>query len=256
MALESPSQLFAQLQTKEDSPPQLTQTANGQRLLMLRDVGTASSNPDRIKCIISCSSCKNTSEEAKSSTTRRVDYIKQTLRNHSVSEKQYSAHSLLSTTSSDSNENKFVMSAEVCVVFHDTDTYEKAVSFLVEKLETSIRVSEAVFYVSPEKISDLRRQACLNAVRNCRTKALSIAQYLNQTLGSAVTVREEDTSEIVGNSTSHEPNAHQLTSDKHAFDHVISSIQRKIADGTVNVSVNVYMEFECKERTRKSNQTK
>ena len=58
MAFDSPSQLFAQLQTKEDTPPQLTQTINGQRLLMLRDVGMASSTPDRIKCLISCSSTK------------------------------------------------------------------------------------------------------------------------------------------------------------------------------------------------------
>ena len=101
----------------------------------------------------------------------------------------------------------------------------------------------------------------MNAVRNCRTKALSIAQYLNQTLGSALTIREEKTIEFVGNSPAQEPNMHNNleldipTSDNKRVNTCKSartSVQQRIADGTVTVHVQIYAEFECKERTRKS----
>jgi len=114
-------------------------------------------------------------------------------------------------------------------------------------------------------LSISRRQACLNAVRNCRTKALSIAQYLNQTLGPALTVREEKTLEYTGNSPSQEPNAHHDVGNSRTTSvlnggHTSNictatrtSIQQRIADGTVTIHVQIYAEFECKERTRKSN---
>ena len=87
------------------------------------------------------------------STDRRLDYIKQTLRNNSLKEGQhYHVHSLLSTV----EDNQFRMMSEVSVTFFKIDVYERVVSLLVEKLAANIQVSEAVFYVSPEKRSDLR----------------------------------------------------------------------------------------------------
>lgn len=61
-------------------------------------------------------------------------------------------HSLLSHA----DDGQYVMSGEVSVTFHDVTTYERTVNLLVEKLEGSVRVSDAVFFVSPEKVSDLR----------------------------------------------------------------------------------------------------
>ena len=113
-----------------------------------------------------------------------------------------------------------------------------------------------------------RRQACLDAVRNCRTKALSVAQYMNQTLGSALTVREENTTEMVGNSPTQEPNAAQSkliyqqshhSNDGAGMDTTKTNmvpIHQRIADATVSVYANVYVEFEVKERTRKVASTK
>ena len=136
-----------------------------------------------------------------------------------------------------------------CWIYSTTDTLKVNIIFLLYIF---------LFYIN-------RRQACLNAVRNCRTKALSIAQYLNQTLGPALTVREEKTLEFTGNSPSQEPNTHHdvgntrrtsVLNSGHATNvcnAVRTSIQQRIADGTVTVHVQIYAEFECKERTRKSN---
>jgi len=274
-AYHSPAQLFAQVQQQNTSPSQTSDVQNRssgnqhqQRLLVFRETGYAFSTPDRIKCVLLCSSTKKKAEEAKLSTDRRLDYIKQTLRNNSLKEGQhYHVHSLLSTV----EDNQYRMMSEVSVTFFKTDVYERVVSLLVEKLAANIQVSEAVFYVSPEKRSDLRRQACLDAVRNCRTKALSVAQYMNQTLGSALTVREENTTEMVGNSPTQEPNAAQskliyqqshhnhLSNDGVGMDTTKTNmvpIHQRIADATVSVYVNVYVEFEVTERTRKVTSTK
>lgn len=95
---------------------------------------------------------------------------------------------------------------------------------------------------------------------------------MNKTLGSALTVREENTTEMVGNSPTQEPNATQskLTYQQHvhsngngdvgvAMDTTKTNmvpIHQRIADATVSVYVNVYVEFEVKERTRKITSTK
>ena len=95
---------------------------------------------------------QKTAQEAKASASRRIDYILQTLRNNSVKESQYDVHNLLSHA----GDEMYTLSAEVCITFHDALTYEKTVNLLVEKLESSIHVSDAVFFVSAEKVSDLR----------------------------------------------------------------------------------------------------
>lgn len=96
---------------------------------------------------------------------------------------------------------------------------------------------------------------------------------MNQTLGSALTVREENTTEMVGNSPTQEPNAAQSKLIyQHNHHHSNGNdnggvsmdttktnmipIHQRIADATVSVYVNVYVEFEVKERTRKVTSTK
>lgn len=89
---------------------------------------------------------------------------------------------------------------------------------------------------------------------------------MNQTLGSTLTVREENTTEMVGNSPTQEPNAAQskliyqqshhnhYSNDSVGMDTTKTNmvpIHQRIADATVSVYVNVYVEFEVKERTRK-----
>lgn len=102
----------------------------------------------------------------------------------------------------------------------------------------------------------------MDAVRNCRSKALSVAQYLNQTLGAALTVREEKTFETIGNSPAQEPNTAPSFNNQNNINGFnagttsqpsVLSINQRIADATVSVHANVYAEFEIKERTRKAN---
>ena len=86
-----------------------------------------------------------------------------------------------------------------------------------------------------------RRHASLNAVRNCRSKALSIAQLLNQTLGSPILIQEENMTEHTGES-------------QDQINKSVNSIQELIENNTVTISVKIYMIFECKERTKKTQQ--
>lgn len=67
-AYHSPAQLFAQLQQQYTSPPQTVelqdrspsnhQQQQQRRLLVFRETGYAFSTPDRIKCVLLCSSTK------------------------------------------------------------------------------------------------------------------------------------------------------------------------------------------------------
>ena len=63
MAYQSPAQLFAQLQQKAGNSPTATGEVNEigsqrQGLLVFREMGFALSAPDRIKCVVLCSSTK------------------------------------------------------------------------------------------------------------------------------------------------------------------------------------------------------
>ena len=65
-AYHSPAQLFAQLQQQNTSPSRTSDVKDRssgnqhqhQAMLMFRETGYASSTPDRIKCVLLCSSTK------------------------------------------------------------------------------------------------------------------------------------------------------------------------------------------------------
>ena len=57
------------------------------------------------------------------------------------------------------------MEAEVVVDFHNIVTFEKTTNWLVEKLKSSVSISQPVFYHSPGKLSELRYIACLDYER-------------------------------------------------------------------------------------------
>ena len=80
-----------------------------------------------------------------------------------------------------------------------------------------------------------RRQASLNAVHNCRSKALSIAQLLNQSLGSPILIQEEEVSETKGV----------------FLEEDAASIQSQLELSTIKIIVKVYGVFECAERLKK-----
>lgn len=88
-----------------------------------------------------------------------MDYIIQTLRNNGLKNNDFEVHKLVMLM----DDGQYNMKAEVSATFSDVVTYENTVNFLVEKLESSIRVSEPTFYVSSEKICELRLVNNLNA---------------------------------------------------------------------------------------------
>ena len=86
-----------------------------------------------------------------------------------------------------------------------------------------------------------RRQATLNAIHNCRTKALSIAQFLKQTLGPPILIQEEDIRESVGISPEQNNDIQSNI-----------SLQEQLKLRTVHVMTKVFVIFECYNRTKKS----
>jgi len=230
--------MFAQLndvdKVKVEQDVNTRKVSEDCRQIQLDEIGEASLPPDRIRCIITCSNVKESVEAVKQSVTRRLNYITQALRNNHLKEDQYNVHKIISH-----EEEGFKMCAEVVIHFPTVELYEKTVNFLVEKLESSIKVSKPYLYHSEGSLSNTRRQASLNAIRNCRTKALSISQYLNQTLGAAHLIQETDTSEYstLNNTTSEVPT------------HL--SLHEEIELRTVTVIVKVHVIFQCVDRKKK-----
>lgn len=202
-------------------------------MITVSETGEASLLPDVAKVFVTYKSIKDTVDAAKHSVQRRIDYILQTLRNNAIKDNHFSMHKNLERC-----DENFQMTAEFCIEFHDFKTCEHVCNYLVEKLDESVTVSKPVFCHSPGKLESLRRQACLNAIKNARTKAVAISQFLNQKLGSAVDVKEEEISEITG-----------APSTDHALPDL--NIKRRIEAATVNVIVKISASFEIEPKTKK-----
>ena len=83
-----------------------------------------------------------------------------------------------------------------------------------------------------------RRLACVNAVKNARSKADAIAQFVNQRLGSAIEIKEENITEVTGESGHHE-GANEF------------SIRARIAASTVTINVRISATFELEPKQKK-----
>lgn len=86
-----------------------------------------------------------------------------------------------------------------------------------------------------------RRQACVCAVRNAKSKALEVVQMFNQSLGPPILIREEHYEEFVGNSREmslENKDMEQLT------------FQEKVAVATVTVTVKIFAIFEIREKMK------
>lgn len=80
----------------------------------------------------------------------------------------------------------------------------------------------------------------MNAIHNCRAKALSIAQFLKQTLGPPILIQEEEIRESVGISSEQNDIQSNL------------SLQEQLELCTVHVMTKVFVIFEYCNRTKKS----
>ena len=87
-----------------------------------------------------------------------------------------------------------------------------------------------------------RRQACVNAVKNARSKAEAIAQFVNQKLAATVEVKEEEISEVTG----------AMSADHNTLEF---GIKGRIEAATITVTVKVSANFEIEPKTKKKHRS-
>nr|XP_045364576.1 interleukin-1 receptor-associated kinase 1-binding protein 1 isoform X2 [Camelus bactrianus] len=178
--------------------------------------GTAevSASPDRAQVAVRVSSTKEAAAEAKKSVCRRLDYITQTLQQQGV---------------------------QVCITFTEFGKMQNICNFLVEKLDSSVVISQPQFYHTSGSVENLRRQACLVAVENAWRKAQGVCNLVGQTLGKPLLIKEEETKEWEGQIDDHQ--SPRLSSSP--------TVQQKIKSATIHAASRVFVTFEVKGKEKK-----
>nr|KAF6505605.1 interleukin 1 receptor associated kinase 1 binding protein 1 [Rousettus aegyptiacus] len=178
--------------------------------------GTAevAASPDRAQVAVRISSTKEAAAEVKKSVCRRLDYITQSLQQQGL---------------------------QVCITFTEFGKMQNICNFLVEKLDSSVVISQPQFYHTPGSIENLRRQACLVAVENAWRKAQEVCNLVGQTLGKPLLIKEEETKEWEGQIDDHQSS--RLSSSL--------TIQQKIKSATIHAASKVFINFEVKGKEKK-----
>ncbi|KAI1241127.1 Interleukin-1 receptor-associated kinase 1-binding protein 1, partial [Lamprotornis superbus] len=149
--------------------------------------------PDRARVSLRLSSRKEAAAEARSSVSRRLQYIAHSARQRGVPEENMTVTEDFSRV-----ENTYQMEAEVCIIFSDFGQMQNVCNLLIEKLGTSVTINPPHFYHTPEAIDTLRRQVCVTAVGNTRRKAQEVCRLFGQALGKPLLIKEEETKEWGG----------------------------------------------------------
>ncbi|XP_054991853.1 interleukin-1 receptor-associated kinase 1-binding protein 1 isoform X2 [Sorex araneus] len=181
--------------------------------------GTAevSASPDRAQVAVRVSSTKEAAAEAKKSVCRRLDYITQSLQQQGL---------------------------QVCIIFTEFGKMQNICNFLVEKLDSSVIISEPQFYHTPGSVESLRRRACLAAVENAWRKAQEVCTLVGQTLGKPLLIKEEEVKEWEGQIEDH-PSSRLSSS---------LTVQQKIKSATIHAASKVFITFEVKGKEKKKKQ--
>uniref|UniRef100_A0A8D2LX95 Interleukin 1 receptor associated kinase 1 binding protein 1 n=1 Tax=Varanus komodoensis TaxID=61221 RepID=A0A8D2LX95_VARKO len=196
-----------------------------------------SAPPDRAKVTVHLRSRKAEASAARSSVTRRLDYIAQAARQRGG----LLENNVTVTKNFSRIDNAYKMEAEVCITFSNFEKMQDVCNFLVEKLDSSVIISPAHFYHTMETLDALRRQVCLAAVGSARQKAQDVCQLFGQSLGKPLLVREEEVKEWEGHHENHITNCSDSL-----------SLQQRLQNATVYVSSRIFAVFEIKgERKRK-----
>ncbi|XP_061316417.1 interleukin-1 receptor-associated kinase 1-binding protein 1 isoform X1 [Pezoporus flaviventris] len=244
LSAPAPSRVFAEL-VPAQAPTPLTPAQAGRggpsapsgREVHVSGSAELSAGPDRARVSARLSSRKEAAGAARSSVTRRLEYIAQTARQRGVPEENM-------TVTEDFNrvENTYQMEAEVCIIFSDFGKMQNVCNLLIEKLGTSVTISPPHFYHTPEAVDTLRRQVCVAAVENTRRKAQEVCRLFGQSLGKPLLIREEETREWGGHTESHLPNSPDLL-----------TLQERIQNATAYASCRVFAVFEIKGKENRRN---
>ncbi|XP_054839874.1 interleukin-1 receptor-associated kinase 1-binding protein 1 [Eublepharis macularius] len=196
-----------------------------------------SAGPDRAKVTVHLKSKKAEACAARTSVSRRLDYITQTARQRGgISEENVTVTKNFSRI-----DNAYKMEAEICITFSDFGKMQDVCNFLVEKLDSSVIISPPHFYHTVETIDTLRRQVCLAAVGSAQQKAQEVCQLFGQSLGKPLLIREEEMKEWEGSLENH------IISPSDSV-----SLQQRLQNATVYVSSKMFAVFEIKgEKKRK-----
>nr|XP_027310767.2 interleukin-1 receptor-associated kinase 1-binding protein 1 [Anas platyrhynchos] len=189
-----------------------------------------SAGPDRARVSVRLGSRKGAAGAARSSVSRRLEYIAHSARHRGVPEENMTVTEDFSRL-----ENTYQMEAEVSIIFSDFGKMQNVCNLLTEKLGTSVTISPPHFYHTPEAIDALRRQVCVAAVGNTRQKAQEVCRLLGQSLGKPLLIREEETKEWGGHTDSQQPNAPDS-----------QTLQERILNATAYASCRVFAVFEIK----------
>ncbi|XP_064303838.1 interleukin-1 receptor-associated kinase 1-binding protein 1 isoform X2 [Phalacrocorax carbo] len=174
-----------------------------------------SAGPDRARVSLRLGSRKGAAGAARSSVSRRLEYIAQSARQRGV---------------------------PVCIIFSDFGKMQNVCNLLTEKLGTSVTISPPHFYHTPEAVDTLRRQVCVAAVGNTRRKAQEVCRLFGQSLGKPLLIREEETKEWGGHIDSQLPNSSDSL-----------TLQERIQNATAYASCRVFAVFEIKGKENRRN---
>ncbi|XP_057350300.1 interleukin-1 receptor-associated kinase 1-binding protein 1 isoform X5 [Manis pentadactyla] len=195
-------------------PPSSAAAPTAPREVHVSGSAEVSAGPDRARVAVRLSSTKAAAAEARRSVGRRLDYVTQSLRRQGV---------------------------QVCITFTEFGKMQNICNFLVEKLDSSVVISQPQFYHTPGSVENLRRQACLVAVENAQRKAQEVCNLVGQTLGMPLLIKEEETREWEGQTDDHQPSglSHSLT------------VHQKVQGATIHAASKVFITFEVKGKEKK-----
>ncbi|XP_042732787.1 interleukin-1 receptor-associated kinase 1-binding protein 1 [Lagopus leucura] len=207
------------------------------REVHVRGSAELSAVPDRARVSLRLGSRKGVAGAARSSVSRRLEYIAQSARQRGVPEENMTVTEDFSRV-----EDTYQMEAEVCIIFTDFGKMQNVCNLLTEKLGTSVTISPPHFYHTPEAIDTLRRRVCVSAVGNTRQKAQEVCRLFGQSLGKPLLIKEEETKEWGGHINSHLSNSPDSL-----------TLQERIQNATAYASCRVFAVFEIKGKENRRN---
>lgn len=245
MSLFKPSHVFANLPDTASEMNKMNAFANDEnkiteakidnRVIQVSSVGVVTLPPDRCRLTIRVTSTKENVADVKESTTRRLDYIIQTLHNHSVKDSDIQI-----SKSMRRSDSMYQMDVEVTALFIDLHKCQNVSNLLVEKLDPTVTVCLPEFFHSSVTLQNLRHQASLLAIHNAKQKAQEMARFVNQSVGRPISIKEQENKEWQGT----EESAEEFLTPR--------TLQQKLNDASVTVSSKISITFELKPKVKKS----
>ncbi|KAL5009820.1 hypothetical protein ScPMuIL_012125 [Solemya velum] len=203
------------------------------REIQVTAIGEIVQPPDRCRLVVQVSSVKDNVQDVKNSITRRTEYIIQTLRNHGIKDNEIEVHKNLRRLDS-----AFQFDVEIQAVFSDLNKSQSVANLLVEKLDDTVTVCPIQYFHAASTLANIRQQASMLAISNCKQKAQDMARFVYLTIGKPLRISEDEWKEWEGVG---DPSEGPTSTD---------SIHQKLQHATYNVSCKVSVSFELKPKVK------